>query len=151
MAQQPNGAEKPMNGAAGAYPGGAGAKWSFGLFDCFSPFGTCCLGCWCPCILYGKTQDRYKGDHDSSGINGSCCAFYALMCVGLPCILQCTNRGATRDRYGIEGSSFGDFCSTCWCGCCTLVQEEKEAIVRTTGMDPKTKQPYASPGQMTYP
>jgi hypothetical protein len=33
--------------------------------------GQGCLGCWCPCILYGKTQDRYKGDHESSGCNGS--------------------------------------------------------------------------------
>ncbi len=44
-----------------------------------------CLGCWCPCILYGKTQDRYKGDHESSGINGSVRAFnlkFARLCVG---------------------------------------------------------------------
>jgi len=27
-----------------------------------------CLGCWCPCILYGKTQARNDGDPNSSGL-----------------------------------------------------------------------------------
>lgn len=28
-----------------------GNKWLFGVFDCFSPFGLCCLGTWCPVRL----------------------------------------------------------------------------------------------------
>jgi len=56
-----------------------------------------------------------------------------------------------REKHGIEGSSFGDCCVSTWCGCCALVQENKEIHVRTSGMNPKTKQPYSSPGQMTYP
>ncbi|KIX03217.1 uncharacterized protein Z518_06769 [Rhinocladiella mackenziei CBS 650.93] len=144
--------EKPVNGAAAyAHAPGAHGKWTFGLFDCCSPFGTCCMATWCPCILYGKTYAREHGDPDSSGCNGSCCAFYCLMCIGGSCILQCINRTSTREKYGIEGSSFSDFCTSCWCACCQLIQEDKESIVRTTGMDPKTKQPYASPHQMTYP
>jgi hypothetical protein len=34
-----------------------GGNWSAGLCDC-TDIGTCCLGIWCPCILYGRTQYR---------------------------------------------------------------------------------------------
>jgi Cys-rich protein (TIGR01571 family) len=80
-----------------------------------------------------------------------CLAWYALSCIGGACILQFLNRGSTREKYGIRGGSCGDFCTSWCCICCALVQEEKESIVRTTGMDPKTEKPYVSPGQMTYP
>ena len=48
--QQPMGAPHQHNGGAAAVaypqnhnhsPRGANGAWSFGLFDCFSPFGTC--------------------------------------------------------------------------------------------------------------
>ncbi|KIV95193.1 hypothetical protein PV10_02873 [Exophiala mesophila] len=158
--QQPMGAPHQHNGgaAAVAYPQnhnhgsrGANGAWSFGLFDCFSPFGTCCLSCWCPCILYGKNQDIERGDPDSSGCNGSCLAWYCLSCFGVSCILQCINRTSLREKYGIEGGSCGDFCTSCCCTCCALIQENKEVKVRTTGIDPTTEKPYASPSQMAYP
>ena len=80
-----------------------------------------------------------------------CFAFYCLACIGGSCILQFINRGAVRQKYGIAGSTFGDFCTSCWCPCCQLVQEDKESIVRVSGMNPNTKQPYQRPGGMTYP
>lgn len=55
-----------------------------------------------------------------------------------------------REKYGIEGSTLGDFCGALCCACCQLVQEDKESIVRTTGIDPKTKQAYSSPTEMSY-
>lgn len=51
-------------------------------------------------------------------------------------------RGNTREKHSIEGNIFGDFCASCCCGCCTLIQEEKESIVRVEGIDPKTGQAY---------
>lgn len=121
MPHQHNPMEKPMNGngAAPAYPtgfpAGAPGKWSFGMFDCFSPFGTCkspllddmkkrsrlcslnvkttgCLGCWCPCLLYGRTQDRYKGDQDSSGCNGSVSSLLLLMSSSLYTSVICQRK-----------------------------------------------------------
>ncbi|KIW53495.1 hypothetical protein PV05_09064 [Exophiala xenobiotica] len=147
----PNGV--PSNGAPHPHSHGAGKRgeWSFGLFDCCSPFGTCCLSFWCPCILYGKTHAREHGDPDSSGVNSSCCAWYMLSCFAAQGILQCMTRGSMRERHGIEGGGCGDFWTSCCCTCCTLIQEEKESIVRNTGIDPKTEQPYVSPGQMNYP
>lgn len=59
-------------------------------------------------------------------------------------------RGQQRERFGIEGGAVGDYCASCWCACCVLVQSDKESIVRTTGMDPKTKVAYQPVGGMTY-
>lgn len=36
-----------------------------------------------------------------------------------------------RQQHGIEGSCCGDCCVSFWCGCCALVQEEKEIELRT--------------------
>lgn len=36
-----------------------------------------------------------------------------------------------RKQYGIEGSCSGDCCASFWSGCCALIQEEKEAELRT--------------------
>lgn len=44
-----------------------GSKWLFGLWDCCSPMSTCCLGCWCPCLLYGKTYAREHGEGETNG------------------------------------------------------------------------------------
>lgn len=32
--------------------------WSNGLCSCFGDFGTCCVACWCPCIVYGQNKVR---------------------------------------------------------------------------------------------
>ena len=63
--------------------------WRHGLCEC-GDFGTCCLGCWCPCMLYGKTQYRlnqksarkdptnllsYKACNDSCIVMGVACGF----------------------------------------------------------------------------
>ncbi|KEF61446.1 uncharacterized protein A1O9_03012 [Exophiala aquamarina CBS 119918] len=70
--QQMPHAEKQHAQATSAYAHAHGAqgKWSFGLFDCCSPFGTCCLATWCPCMLYQKNHDLERGDADSSGCGG---------------------------------------------------------------------------------
>ena len=50
----------------------------------------------------------------------------------------------------MESNLFGDFATACCCACCALIQEEKESLVRNTGMDPKTNQPYQPVGGMNY-
>jgi hypothetical protein len=60
-------------------------------------------------------------------------------------------RGDMRARFGIEGGGCGD-CMTTWCCyCCALIQEEKESLLRTAGIDAKTGQQYQAPNGMTYP
>lgn len=55
-----------------------------------------------------------------------------------------------KEKYGMESNLFGDFATACCCACCALIQEEKESLVRNTGMDPKTNQPYQPVGGMNY-
>lgn len=64
-----------------------GGTWSHSLCDC-SNISACCLGIFCPCILYGKTQYRLglksrKEDPTNmlgfDSCNGSCTAM-ALLC-----------------------------------------------------------------------
>lgn len=125
--------------------------WAHGLCDC-TGIGTCCLGLFCPCILYGKTQYRIsmksrKEDPTNllgyEACNGSCMAM-AMLC-GCQCelvpslklyskllifyvlgLLATVQHTRTRKSYGIRG----DICSDCvratCCTCCTLIQDEKE-------------------------
>jgi hypothetical protein len=68
-----------------------GGGWTNGLCE-FSNFGICCLGLFCPCILYGRTQHRLsmksrKEDPTNmlgyESCNGSCTG------MGLLCGCQC--------------------------------------------------------------
>jgi hypothetical protein len=59
-------------------------KFQFGLFDCFSPFSTCCLTCWCPCVTYGRIKERERGERDPSGVNGQVC-----LSLSFPHLLRC--------------------------------------------------------------
>ncbi|KAI0053148.1 PLAC8-domain-containing protein [Auriscalpium vulgare] len=109
--------------------------WSFGLFGCFQEMSTCCLACWCPCVMYGKNKQRlhhlqHQGTpHPEHGeAFSSDCFVYGCIngCAGLGCLLQFGTRKETRDRYGIRGG-FGDQClGSCLCGICGLVQESRE-------------------------
>ncbi|KAI9324372.1 PLAC8 family-domain-containing protein [Zopfochytrium polystomum] len=95
--------------------------WSHGLFGCFSDFGTCCLSMYCPCIVYGKNQEKI-GNGDQG------CLVYCLAqaCCGLGFIVQCIGRGNVRAKLNVEGSSMGDLCVVCCCGTCALTQESQE-------------------------
>jgi hypothetical protein len=39
-------------------------------------------------------------------------------------------RKQIREAYGIEDSGMGDCCTSFWCLCCALVQQEKEVKSR---------------------
>ncbi|KAL6714797.1 hypothetical protein ACLMJK_007057 [Lecanora helva] len=120
--------------------------WRYGLFDCFSPMNTCCLAYWCPCILFGRTKHAFEGDPNASACNGSCCAWTALAMLLNPAqsLLQMSQRGAMRQRYGIESNSLNDCLLSCCCGCCTLIQEDKE--LRSHESEPMMQQQgYAAP------
>ncbi|WEW61130.1 hypothetical protein PRK78_006620 [Emydomyces testavorans] len=71
-----------------------GGTWSHALCDCRDP-GVCCLGLWCPCILYGRTQYRLSRKSEKKdptnllgyeACNASCTAI-ALLC-GCHCMFS---------------------------------------------------------------
>ncbi|KAJ6527517.1 PLAC8 family-domain-containing protein [Mycena capillaripes] len=109
-------------------------EWSHGLCGCFEACGTFCCSCWCPCVVHGKNKQRLShlmnhGTPASDG--GSCCSgacwgHFCLSMCSLQWILQCGNRGTTRERYGIDGGGCGDCCAAFCCGPCDLTQVARE-------------------------
>lgn len=113
-----------------------------------------CLGltsCCLPCLTYGKTQSRRNDPslRSFSYLNGPVCiqeileeniqlivffkcVIWSFLSLGaVQWIMQTVSRGEMREQYGIEGSCCGDCCISTFCGCCALIQEEKEAELRT--------------------
>ena len=103
--------------------------WNAQLFSCMNNPGQCCTTCWCPCITFGKNKGAYNHQENSSE---SCLVYLALLIVFTIAIpfYQASLRGDIRNRYSIPGSFYGDFCISCCCGCCALVQEHKELKFR---------------------
>ncbi|CAG7934928.1 unnamed protein product [Penicillium nalgiovense] len=140
-----------------------GGGWSNGLCE-FSNFGICCLGLFCPCILYGRTQHRLSvksRKEDPTNMlgyetcNGSCTAM-GLLC-GCQWLLATVQHSRTRKTYGIQGSIASDCVRATCCTCCTLIQDEKEIqkreeyrsrVARERGATLLSS--YTTPGPMSY-
>ncbi|KAL7410793.1 PLAC8 family-domain-containing protein [Mrakia frigida] len=109
--------------------------WSHSIFSCFDRPETCCLSCWCPCVMYSRNKSRLHhlsefnvkhpqgGDSVSSDCFLHCCLNTV---VGLGWLLQIGTRGATRDRYKIQGGACEDCVSIWACNPCTITQETRE-------------------------
>ncbi|KAH1436944.1 hypothetical protein KXX32_004382, partial [Aspergillus fumigatus] len=107
--------------------------WNHSLFDCCSPGSLCFTSCCLPCITFGRTQARVQDPtlQNYSSINSECAIFTVLALGYGQWIIQTIRRSEMRQKHGIEGSCPGDCCVTFWCGCCALIQEEKEMELRT--------------------
>jgi len=104
-----------------------------GLCDCFSDISTCCMGYWCPCMLYSRTYHRLKTVPNSnlnefSGCNAHC----AIFCIVSPVswVLTMLQRTRIRENYRLQGSAFSDCCKAYCCVMCTLVQDDREVAHR---------------------
>jgi hypothetical protein len=67
-------------------------------------------------------------------------------CCGLSFILSMVKRGDMRQHYNLDGSGLGDCMRAYCCQCCSLIQEEKEALLRNAEMGLGTTVQHA-PGQ----
>ncbi|KAG5296467.1 hypothetical protein I7I50_09636 [Histoplasma capsulatum G186AR] len=108
------------------------SKWASALFDC-RPFNICILGFCCPCFLFGKTRSRIKGNNPSEFTywNENCCHWFCLSLCSCQGVIQALERTKIRNKFNIDGWCIGDWCGACCCPCCSLIQEEKEVLVRT--------------------
>ncbi|KAI5467345.1 PLAC8 family-domain-containing protein [Mariannaea sp. PMI_226] len=107
-------------------------EWSNGLCSC-GPCGTCLLGTFLPCVLLGKTADRMRDPtmQTASACNSECMIFCGIQAItGCGFIYAMMKRGEIRERFGIKGSGMSDCCTSYWCGCCALIQQEKEVQAR---------------------
>jgi len=59
-------------------PAGPGGVMGAGdLCGCFDEFESCCLGLFCPCILFGRTVERSR----LGGCVGGCCMYFFLIII----------------------------------------------------------------------
>ena len=76
----------------------ANVNWSYGLLDCFSDCGTCCLAYFCPCVVFQQVKQRINylssngrpdPEQGGSGCGGDCCLYGTVQaCVGLVCLFR---------------------------------------------------------------
>ncbi|KAF3151517.1 hypothetical protein TWF225_007346 [Orbilia oligospora] len=162
-AQFDNGASQPHAPGQIAHPNqifGA-QEYKYGFCSCFGDIGSCCLGCWCPCMLYSKTHHRLKTVPDSNldaygSCNGHCVLFCALAPVSW--VFTMLQRTRIRELYQIKGSPIGDCAKSYYCPVCTLVQDEREIKEREDekrrcagpGSGVVGEQGYKKPEKMAY-
>ncbi|KAF3930613.1 hypothetical protein ABW19_dt0205199 [Dactylella cylindrospora] len=162
-AQFDNGASQPHAPGQIAHPNQIfGAQdYKSGLCSCFGDIGSCCLGCWCPCMLYSKTHHRLKTVPDSnldnySSCNGHCVMWCALSPVSW--VFTMLQRTRIRELYQIKGSPMGDCAKAYYCPLCVLVQDEREIREREDekrrcagpGSGIVGEQGYKKPEKMAY-
>jgi len=86
---------------------------------------------------------------DYSPVNATCLGFWASMCVGLHWVPMVMQRSDIRRKYNLQGDCITDLLMSCCCGCCSLIQQEKEVEFREKEME--GKEGYAKPEAMSYP
>ncbi|TGZ79767.1 PLAC8-domain-containing protein, partial [Ascodesmis nigricans] len=105
-------------------------QWESGMCSCCSNWKVCCLGLWCPCMLYARTHRRIRSNPSKVGSGFSHCN---TACVQYCCgggIMAARQRSEIRYRYNLPGSECGDVWRHCCCGPCSLCQEEREVRAR---------------------
>ncbi|KAM5358300.1 hypothetical protein ACJZ2D_015399 [Fusarium nematophilum] len=82
--------------------------------------------------IFGRTSQRLRnpvGEVDN--VNSDCILFCGIQSLTMSAwIFNSMKRGEIREKLGIEGSGLGDCCTSCWCLCCALVQQDKEVKAR---------------------
>jgi len=116
--------------------GEQGGEWKTDLFGCFDPIDLCVVGCFLPCLVVGKTAERMRDPTLATfePINNDCLIMGGVTYLtGCGWIWAFLKRGEIREKYGIKGDSTSDCCTSYWCGCCAVIQAEKEVQRRTNG------------------
>ncbi|KAF2453595.1 PLAC8 family-domain-containing protein [Lineolata rhizophorae] len=165
--------------AGGGGDSGGRQQWRHGLCECSGDCGTCLMGLFCPCVLYGRTayrleqRSKRKDPTDLLGwekFNWHC-GIMGAAC-GLWCLFPLLHRPRIRHAYRLVGSLGSDIAASCCCCCCALIQNEREVRDReenarrfagpgaggplvgspTVGGGPGSgaAQPYPSAGGMLY-
>ncbi|KAL2210394.1 PLAC8-domain-containing protein [Sarocladium strictum] len=143
------------------HPQGQSHEWHNGLMTC-TPIGDCCLGTWCPCILYGRTLHRERDPTlaNYEKTNDDCKRMGHLQCwTSCGFIYVKRHRTELREKYGIPGTTKNDCWATFCCLPCAQIQMDKEVALREAhrinkdgyrpqdGMTMPNQEPMAPVGQ----
>ncbi|KAK3991473.1 PLAC8 family-domain-containing protein [Cladorrhinum sp. PSN332] len=129
--------------------------WTNNFWHFFNPLETC-LMTWCvPCVVFGRTHHRISKSPTLEGyqpINTSCLLFCGSTAVCMQWLPMTMQRAQFRAKHNLQGSCLVDVALACCCGCCDIVQMDKEAEMRTQGQT-KTgvQEQYQAQGGMSYP
>ncbi|KEZ42517.1 hypothetical protein SAPIO_CDS5735 [Scedosporium apiospermum] len=130
-------------------------SWFAGLFDCFNPIDSCLITCCLPCVTFGKTHHRMRKNANLEGyepINTTCLLLVGSSCVGLSLIPLAMQRADVRAKYHLEGNCISDILISCCCGCCSLIQQDKEAAHQEALLaEGGVKEQYQTQQGMAYP
>ncbi|KAJ7514396.1 hypothetical protein O6H91_23G043300 [Diphasiastrum complanatum] len=121
-------------------------RWTSGICACFDDVPSCCLGCCCPCVLFGKNVEMLDGQSWFGPcvihfllwgvITGICCSLtegtgFGLLASCVSCY-ACGYRKRLRTKYNLEEAPCGDFCTHFCCHVCAICQEYRELRERST-------------------
>jgi Cys-rich protein (TIGR01571 family) len=131
-------------------------SWYSQFFGCLTPVDTCLIT-WClPCITFGKTHHRLRKNGNLDGyepVNTSCLLFFGSSCCCLYWLPTAMQRQNVREKYNLQGDCITDLAASFCCGCCVLVQSDKEAAHREGLLtsQPPVAQYEANNAGMVYP
>ncbi|XP_061351113.1 protein PLANT CADMIUM RESISTANCE 10 [Gastrolobium bilobum] len=116
------------------------AQWSSGICACCDDMQSCCIGCLCPCFVFGKNAE-FLGSGTFLGscvthfilwslVNTACCLLTDGLFFGLPgCLVSCYACGyrrTLRSKYNLPEAPCGDFVTHFFCHLCAICQEYRE-------------------------
>ncbi|KAL2266004.1 hypothetical protein VTJ83DRAFT_5356 [Remersonia thermophila] len=145
---------KPSETFKSKSPAGA-QPWYNSFFNFFSPIETCFLSWCCPCVVFGRTHHRLHRNADLQGwepVNASCLMMWASGCVCLHWLPVAMQRAEIRAKHNLQGDFLTDVALAFCCGCCSIVQADKEAEHREKLLASNVQQQgYQAPAGMSYP
>ncbi|KAF3178092.1 hypothetical protein TWF106_011165 [Orbilia oligospora] len=131
----------------------ASTEWIYQMGGCCEDSDKCCIGCCCPCVAYGEVHHKMRNkrvtDYNRC-CNGPCWGFCGLMICGAQWIMGMMQRGEARRKYNMKGSGCGDCMRHFFCGCCALIQENREVETRKQLLVPANVLGYQPTVAMSY-
>ncbi|KAG9459213.1 hypothetical protein H6P81_003721 [Aristolochia fimbriata] len=120
-------------------------QWSSGICACCDDMQSCCIGLFCPCVLFGKNAE-FLGAESWTGpcmthfilwglVNGLCCMLTDGFLLGFPgsvvACYACGYRKSLRAKYNLQEAPCGDLTTHLCCHLCANCQEYREIRERS--------------------
>mmetsp|Transcript_19544 Transcript_19544/g.54969 ORF Transcript_19544/g.54969 Transcript_19544/m.54969 type:complete len:747 (+) Transcript_19544:174-2414(+) len=130
---------------------GSPEPWQTELCQCGQlPLADCFLGCFCPCVMFGKIRALVNGEAETLA-NLPCLAYFCAMMFSASCLLGCVGRMDIRLRENLTGNMVGDSVRHVFCSQCSLCQEYAEMTHRRSSDPERTHLQHSLHGPLDPP